>query len=302
MRFYALGFCTSAVCAWARMNIGAQLQGSSPYWLTSASALADRDTHVLICFCFQVTLHPPFHLQQLFPPPPHSYSTFSAVLIYRPLRFSAWFFGEGSVLVSDLRSPVLLIPGDFNLHMDVTSDTHCRIHSVTWFSPAVSARFLHLLWRVLLVISLTLWVSLSAFEVTHLFSNIEVHLLYPWCSSLLSCLFWELVFFTPCVTPYLKQVKVVRGVQGWFPDSPVKILIMILHVPHCWFPQGKKHKCLDEKKICNFAGCEKDSLVWNLHICESSNLYSYICKMVVSLLAFFLQILAITILQCIWGL
>lgn len=27
------------------------------------------------------------------------------------------------MLVSDLRSPVLLIPGDFNLHMDVTSDS-----------------------------------------------------------------------------------------------------------------------------------------------------------------------------------
>lgn len=31
------------------------------------------------------------------------------------------------MLVSDLRSPVLLIPGDFNLHMDVTSDTQHRI-------------------------------------------------------------------------------------------------------------------------------------------------------------------------------
>jgi len=36
---------------------------------------------------------------------------------------------------------MLLIPGDFNLHMDVTSDTHQRIHCITCFSPAVSACF-----------------------------------------------------------------------------------------------------------------------------------------------------------------
>lgn len=80
-----------------------------------------------------------FPFAAAFPSSPHIYSTFSAVLIYRPLRFNASFLGEVPVLVSDLMSPVLLIAEDFNLHMDVTSDTHHRIHSVTWFSPAVSA-------------------------------------------------------------------------------------------------------------------------------------------------------------------
>lgn len=80
-----------------------------------------------------------FPFAAAFPSSPHIYSTFSVVLIYRQLRFNALFLGEVSVLVSDLMSPVLLIPEDFNLHMDVTSDNHPRIHSLTWFSPAVSA-------------------------------------------------------------------------------------------------------------------------------------------------------------------
>lgn len=163
------------------------------------------------------------------------------------------------------------------------------------------SRFLHLLWRVM--ISLTLWLSLSGFEGTHLFSNIEVHLyciLYLWCSSLLSCLFWEVFFLTPRVTSHLKQVKVV---QSWLPDSPGKILIVILHIPHCWFPQGKKHECLDETLVCNYKLWEKLFGLKPAH-CGSSSLYSYIWKMLLSLLAFFLQMLAlgITILQCIWGL
>lgn len=71
-------------------------------------------------------MHLSFHLQRPFTPPSPPFTALTldlAVLIYRPLRFNASFLGEVSVLVSDLRSPMLLIPGDFNLHMDVTSDT-----------------------------------------------------------------------------------------------------------------------------------------------------------------------------------
>lgn len=136
----SLGFCLYQWCVCLElMNIGAQLKGSRAHWSTPASPLADRDTHALICFCFQVTLHPPSHLQQLFSPPPCISSTFSAVLIYWPLRFNASSLGEVSVLVSDLRSPVLLIPGDFNLHMDVTSDTQHRILCYMILSSCVSS-------------------------------------------------------------------------------------------------------------------------------------------------------------------
>lgn len=69
-------------------------------------------------------------------------------------------------------------------------------------------------------------------------------------------------------------------VQDCFPDSPVK-------TPHCWFPQGKKHKCPDENKICKFISGEKNSGL-KPALCGSSNLSSYIWKMAVSLLLFFL--------------
>lgn len=140
------------------------------------------------------------------------------------------------------------------------------------------SRFLHLLWRVM--ISLTPWVSLSGFEGTHLFSNIEVHLLYPWCSSLLSCLFWE-VFFLPHVS--LLTWNKLKWFRAGSLISSVKMLIVILHVPHCWFPQGKQHRCLDGNKICNIISCEKHSSLWNLHVVETptsiptSGKWLYLC-------------------------
>lgn len=247
--FYLYKWC---VCL-KQMSIGAQLKGNSPHWLPAESPLADRDTHVLICFCFQVTLHPPSHLQQFSPPPPCISSTFSAVLIYWPLRFNASFLGEVSVLVSDLRSPVLLIPGDFNLHMDVTSDTQHRIHCVTWFSPAVSAAF-HLLWRVM--ISLTLWVSLPGFEVTHLFLDIEVHPLYPWCFFLLSCLFWEFGFFYPMCYFSPETSWSGSGLLPWFPESRLKSWLWFCMYHTAGFHKRKStklqiscYKCLDKRNL-----------------------------------------------------
>lgn len=116
----------------------------SPYWLTSAQHPSRWRGS-----CFNLVVLPghsssTFLLMwsnfSLLPPPPTAPALVLAVLIYRPLRFNAPFLGEVSVLVSDLRSPMLLIPGDFNLHMDVTSDTRQRIHCITCFTPAVSAR------------------------------------------------------------------------------------------------------------------------------------------------------------------
>lgn len=115
----------------------------------------------------------------------------------------------------------------------------------------------------MLLISLTLWVSLSGFEVTHLFSNIQLHLLHPGVPP------YSVACFESCF--FLSQVSCLTWNElKWFRiGSPDKILIVILHIAHFWFPQGEKHKCLDWNKVCNFMGCEKIFVVWSLHVVEA---------------------------------
>lgn len=129
-------------------------------------------------------------------------------------------------------------------------------------SSCVSS-FLHLLWRVM--ISLTLWVS--GFEVTHLFSDIEVHPLYPWGFFLLRYLFWELFVFLPHV--FLLTWNKLKWFRAGCLIPQLKSWLWFCTYHTACSHKGKKQKCLDENKICNFINWEKNSLVWNLHIVEA---------------------------------
>lgn len=159
--------------------------------------------------------------------------------------------------------------------------------------------FLHLHWKVMLLISLTFWVSLSGFEVTHLFfkytsrSPVPLGFLSNWLLILRVAVFLRLSLLAQNKLKWFSAGSLVIQLKCW-------LWFCTCHTTgfHNWW---STNVLIGTKAVTLWA--VRNSLVGNLHnVWASTSIPSSGRSLYLCLLAL-LQMLAlvITIPLCIWG-